>query len=72
MKKILSPLFDRPDLTPCLIHLTKRTRDKSAFENLLSILQEGQINSSGNAGFIKGKITATCFMDMPFKHLKTY
>ena len=70
MKKILSPLFERPDLTPYLIHLTKRSKDKTAFENLLNILREGQINGSGNSGYVKGKNIAACFIDMPFQALK--
>ena len=39
------PFFERPDLTPYLIHLTKNTKaddDFSAFQNLISILQAGK------------------------------
>jgi hypothetical protein len=51
------PFFERPDLTPYLIHLTKNTKaddDYSAFENLVSILQNGEIwGSKKEKGFIK-------------------
>jgi hypothetical protein len=68
------PFFERPDLTPYLIHLTKNTKaddDYSAFENLVSILQTGEIwGSSRKKGFIKGRNRAACFMDIPFQSLK--
>ncbi len=67
------PLFERPDLTPYLIHLTKNTKNDdefSAFENLKNILVSGEIWGSGNSGSIKGKSKATCFMDVPFASLK--
>jgi hypothetical protein len=65
--------FDRrPDLTPYLLHLTKRsaTDGWTAFENLQSILLTGIINGSDNSGFVKGPNTAACFMDVPFAALK--
>jgi hypothetical protein len=40
------PFFDRPDLTPHLVHLTKNTKKKnkfSAFDNLISNLRHGEI-----------------------------
>jgi hypothetical protein len=68
------PFFKRPDLTPYLIHLTKNTKaddDYSAFENLVSILQNGKIfGSKKEKGFIKGPHRAACFMDVPFYSLK--
>lgn len=68
------PFFERPDLTPYLIHLTKNTKvddDYSAFENPVSILQNGEIfGSKKEKGFIKGPHRATCFMDGPFNSLK--
>lgn len=68
------PFRDRPDLTPYLIHLTKNTKENdkySAYDNLLSILKEGEIWGSDNSGFVKGRgNTATCFMDIPFSSLK--
>ncbi len=68
------PFFDRPDLTPYLIHLTKNTKasdDFSAFENLVSILQTGKVRGSDKEkGFIKGPNSAACFMDVPFYSLK--
>lgn len=68
------PFFERPDLTPYLIHLTKNTEaedDYSAFENLVSILQNGTIRgSSSEKGFVKGPHRAACFMDIPFHSLK--
>src|SRR5579864_2383698 len=68
------PFFERPDLTPYLVHLTKNTKaedDYSAFENLVSILQTGEVwGSSTKKGFIKGPHRAACFMDLPFAALK--
>jgi hypothetical protein len=64
---------DRPDLTPYLIHLTKNTMKSdnySAFDNLISILQTGQIWGSDTKGHIRGGNTASCFMDIPFNPLK--
>jgi hypothetical protein len=68
------PFYDRPDLTPYLIHLTKNTKEAdgfSAFDNLVSILKTGRISgSSPGKGFIKGSSRAACFMDVPFAALK--
>lgn len=68
------PFNARPDLTPYLIHLTKNTMRKdrfSGFENLVNILETGEIwGSKSSEGFIKGKRRATCFMDVPFASLK--
>lgn len=68
------PFNRRPDLSPYLIHLTKNTKpidDFSAYDNLVSILQTGQINGSKpSQGMIKGKHRAACFMDVPFASLK--
>jgi hypothetical protein len=68
------PFNSRPDLTPYIIHLTKNTKDEdeySAFNNLVNILQTGEIwGSSSSKGFIKGPNKATCFMDVPFQALK--
>jgi len=68
------PFFDRPDLTPYLVHLTKNSKRQdgySAFDNLLHILKKGEIWGSDSAkGFIKGPNPAACFMDVPFASLK--
>ena len=68
------PFNVRPDLTPYLIHLTKNTKERdrySAFDNLVSILMNGEIfGSTTQSGFIKGKNPAACFMDVPFAALK--
>src|SRR5437773_8569908 len=68
------PFYERPDLTPYLVHLTKNTKQEdhfSAFENLVNILQEGKVRGSkSNKGFIKGPNRAACFMDVPFAALK--
>jgi len=67
---------ERPDLTPYLIHLTRGTEaedDHSALDNLISILEDGEIWGSepGQApGYIKGKRPAACLMDVPFAALK--
>ncbi len=68
------PFNKRPDLTPYLIHLTKNTEaddEYSAFDNLVSILKNGEIWASNKSkGFIKGPHGAACFMDVPFAALK--
>src|SRR6266436_7214088 len=68
------PFYERPDLTPYVIHLTKNTRADdgySGFDNLVSILKGGEIWASDKSkGFIKGPYGATCFMDVPFAALK--
>jgi hypothetical protein len=68
------PFDVRPDLSPYITHLTKNTRAEdgySAFENLISILQSGEIwGSSTKKGFIKGPNRAVCFMDIPLSSLK--
>ncbi|MDT8873383.1 hypothetical protein RAA17_25365 [Komagataeibacter rhaeticus] len=54
--------------------MTKNTEadDKySAFDNLVNILETGEIwGSSKTKGFIKGPNKAACFMDVPFASLK--
>lgn len=62
------PFNERPDLTPCLIHLTKRTNNTSALEKLESILEEGVIE--GTDHYVLGPRLAACFMDVPFVALK--
>lgn len=68
------PFDVRPDLSPYITHLTKNTRTKnkfSAFENLISILQDGEIwGSNSRESFIKGPNDAVCFMDIPLHCLK--
>lgn len=68
------PFNARPDLTPYLIHLTKNTKRNdgyTAYDNLRSILQSGELwASEPSSGFIKGPRGAACFMDIPFSALK--
>jgi hypothetical protein len=68
------PFDVRPDLSPYITHLTKNTGSEdgySAFDNLVSILQTGEIfGSSTKKGFIKGPNKAVCFMDIPLSCLK--
>jgi len=68
------PFFERPDLSPYLVHLTKNTTkvdEYSAFDNLVSILQLGEVwGSNTKKGFIKGPNKAACFMDIPLGSLK--
>ncbi len=67
------PFKKRPDLSPYVVHLTKNTLKKdrwSAFDNLVHILETGEIWGSGNEGFVKGRVPAACFMDVPFGSLK--
>jgi hypothetical protein len=67
------PYYERPDLTPYLIHLTKKLAKRTALENLISILQDGVIKRTDS--FIKNAthgsgVKAACFMDVPFAALK--
>jgi hypothetical protein len=65
------PFFERPDLSPFLVHLTRRTADgNSAMENLIRILKDGYLKGSDASGYIKGGHTASCFMDIPLRSLK--
>jgi hypothetical protein len=66
------PYYERPDLTPYLIHLTKASNDQTAIENLISILKNGLIE--GTDGYVQqaafGKVAkVACFMDVPFAAL---
>ena len=68
------PFFERPDLSPYLVHLTKNTNKEdeySAFDNLVNILNLGEVwGSNTKKGFIKGPSKAACFMDIPLSSLK--
>jgi hypothetical protein len=68
------PFYERPDLSPFLVHLTKNTEKEdgyTAFQNLVNILRTGKIwGSEKKKGFIKGPHNATCFMDVPLTSLK--
>jgi len=64
------PFNVRPDLTPYIVHLTKRNDGLSAFKNLVNILETGTLNGSGRKGYVKGPNRAVCFMDIPFSALK--
>jgi hypothetical protein len=68
------PFSTRPDLSPYVIHLTKNTKASdgySAYDNLVSILENGSVWASApSKGFIKGPNGASCFMDVPFAALK--
>jgi len=68
------PFFERPDLSPFLVHLTRntvKTDGFTAFENLVNILADGEIRgSTTKTGFIKGSNSAACFMDVPLHALK--
>lgn len=65
------PFFERPDLSPYLVHLTKNSTkadDYSAFDNLVSILKSGEV--WGSKGYVKGPNKAACFMVIPLNSLK--
>lgn len=65
------PFFERPDLTPFLVHLTKKSSRATGFENLVSILRTGAIHGSRSwPGRIAGPHPASCFMDVPLPSLK--
>ena len=57
------PFWDRPDLSPYLIHLTKRKGENSAFDNLIKILKSGWIlGSTTESGFIRGTEVISPFL----------
>ena len=62
------PFNIRPDLTPYLVHLTKKADGNSALSNLIEILRTGVIQ--GTNSYIRGPRKAACFMDVPFVALK--
>ena len=62
------PFNIRPDLTPYLVHLTKKGNGNSALNNLIEILQTGVIK--GTDSYVRGSRKAACFMDVPFAALK--
>ena len=68
------PFFERPDLSPFLVHLTKNSKKEdsySGFDNLVSILKTGEVfGSTKKKGHIKGGSPASCFMDVPLNCLK--
>lgn len=64
------PYLERPDLSPFIVHLTRRSDDASAYANLVQILRTGEIMGSGGDGFVKGPSKAACFMDIPLGSLK--
>ena len=68
------PFFERPDLSPFVVHLTKNSvaeDEYSAYKNLVNILMRGEIwGSNTKKGFIKGQNEAACFMDIPLSSLK--
>ena len=63
------PHNERPDLTPFLIHLTRKTKEGSGLDNLESILREGCIRGTKRC-FVSQTQEAACFMDVPFMALK--
>lgn len=59
----------RQDISLALIHLAGNRENSSAKAALASILREGLIRGSGNAGYIKGNKPAVCFTEMPLSAL---
>lgn len=69
------PFYERPDLTPYLVHLTKNTKQGRRLFRLQKsrqyILRERKVRGSQSSkGFIKRRHRETCFMDVPFSALK--
>ena len=65
------PFTARPDISPYLIHLTRKTETDSAFIVLQQIIFHAKmLKASDKTGFIKGSTPAVCFMDIPFFSLK--
>ena len=65
------PFTNRPDLSPYLIHLTRKTEEKSGFLVLQHIIfHDKMLKGSDKTGFIKGSTPAVCFMDIPLFSLK--
>lgn len=68
------PYYERPDLTPYLVHLTKNTHaedDFSGYDNLVNMLFRGvKWGSNKRKGYVKGQHPAAYFMGVPFSSLK--
>lgn len=62
------PFNIRPDLSPYLVHLTKKVGGNSALNNLMGILRTGVIR--GTDSYVRGRRKAACFLDVPFVAFK--
>lgn len=78
MNDKLSDIY-RPDFTNSLMHLSRErttltdggdAEERSAFDNLKSILKEGIIK--GGFGYIKGPNKAVCFSEIPLSSLRNF
>lgn len=63
------PHNERPDLTPFLVHLTRKANGSSGLKILENILREGLIHGTTRC-FVSQEQKAACFMDVPFVALK--
>lgn len=59
----------RSDFATRVTHLTKANESKTAFHNLIKILDEKKIYGSGKDGYIIGDKRAVCFQDVPVQSL---
>jgi hypothetical protein len=59
-------LAERSDLSASIVHLTRKSSEKSVIDQLLKILDEKKlIGSTTDSGFIVGSTPAVCFQDAP-------
>lgn len=62
-------LLSRSDLSMYLTHLTRGTDIMNALEVLLKILNEKNLKSTCDTGFINGNKSVVCFQDIPFNSI---
>ncbi|MGM0332017.1 hypothetical protein [Enterococcus sp. AZ050] len=81
MKESIIDLTDRTDISKFLTHLTRNTRDATAKENLISILNDKRINASSYCCMFNKELSklseeyqkefsVTCFTETPLDRLK--
>lgn len=66
-------ILSRSDMGARLTHLTRGESDKTAFDNLISILEDKRINgSTTQTGFICGDTPAVCLQETPLSAIAEF
>ncbi len=68
LKELEAVLSTRTDLSPYLLHFTRRSADCTGLDVLKSILKDGYLK--GTTRFVKGSKPAVCLMEAPLPALK--
>lgn len=75
MSTIESLLYRRLDLSTFLVHFTREGNNRTAYENLSSILSDGRLNAGSRLGKAKDTSVANqevvCFTETPLEHAWT-